>query len=226
MTNIKHWLVDYMYLVYGHFLTLFHRKTPKHFLNYVVENKAAVILIPGFFEKWTFLKKLADKISLEGHPLYIVSKLGYNLKDIPTSAKVIKELIDNNNIQNAIIVAHSKGGLIGKYYLINLNKDNLVKGMVSIATPYSGTSFAHYIPHSLVKDFRTDSKMIQELKANTEINKKIISISPVFDNHVWEGSRLEGAQNITVNEKGHHKIIYNKELQDIVIKSINKLAVN
>jgi hypothetical protein len=94
--------------------------------------------------------------------------------------------------------------------------------MISIATPYSGSSFVKFLPHKFFKELRTDSKIILDLQSHKEVNKKIISIAPIFDNHIWEGSHLEGAENIAVNEKGHHKIIYNKELEKIILTSLSQ----
>jgi len=224
MKRLGHWIIDYLYMTHGQTIGFLRRKTPKHYLGFVRENKSPVILIPGLLERWGFLKKLGDKISLEGHPVYIVPKLGYNLKDIPTSAKIVREMIEETNIQNAVIVAHSKGGLIGKYLLIHLNDDQAVKGVISIATPYSGSYLIKFLPHKSFRELRTDSKIIHELQSHKEVNKKIISIAPIFDNHIWEGSRLEGAENITVDEKGHHKIIYNKELEKIILTSLSQLT--
>ena len=91
--------------------------------------------------------------------------------------------------------------------------------MISIATPYSGSSLAKTIPFLPFRQLFPESPIIKDLKAHNEINNKIISISPIFDNHVWakEGSFLEGAKNITINKKGHHKILFDKELQDKVL---------
>ncbi len=222
MAHIGHWIVDYVYMLRGQSTAFLYRKPPGHYLGYVIKNKAPIILIPGILEKWGLLKNLGDKISLEGHPVYIIPKLGYNLKDIPTSAKIVREMIDEKDIKNAVIVTHSKGGLIGKYLLSFFNTDERVTKMISIATPYSGTSLSKYLPVKQVKDFRADSEIIKQLQSHKEVNKRIISISPVFDNHVWEGSLLEGAENITIDEKGHHKILYNRELVNIILKALNR----
>lgn len=220
MVHIGHWLIDYIYMAHGQVSTFFYRNPPKHYLEYVKENKNPIILIPGIFEKWAFLKPLADKISLEGHPVYIVPKLGYNLKDIPSSAKIVREMIEENDIKNAVIIAHSKGGLIGKYLLSFFNPDGRVKKMISIATPYSGTALARFLPSKHFKDFRKDSEIIRQLISRKETDGKIVSISPIFDNHVWEGSVLEGAENLTIDEKGHHKIIYNKKLAELILSKL------
>ncbi len=200
---------------------LIHKNPPEHYLGFVIDKKVPIILIPGISNKWGFLKHLGDKISTKGHPVYIVNELKFNVFDIPTSAKIVREIIDKNNLEKAIIVGHSKGGLIGKYFLVHENKDEKVKGLIAIATPFSGSKLANQIPGKAHKELAPQSKVIGELNSYKEVNSKIISIMPEFDNHVWheKGSFLSGAINIKVKTKGHHKIIFDKD----VIKKIVEL---
>lgn len=225
----------------------FHRNPPKHYLGYVVAGRVPVILIPGILGEWGIMKHLGDKISLTGHPVYIVPKLGHNLYSIPTSAQKLKAIvrrvipkpghhsfdvslnarhvrkfIEQQNIKGAVIVAHSKGGLIGKYFLEHHNYDHKVIGMIAIASPFSGSTMAKLIPHKAFKELKTDSRIIHDLLEHEEVNEKIISIFPEYDNYVRaeQGSFLKGAQNIMIPIHGHHTILFDKEAAKIVLKSI------
>lgn len=216
-----YWIVDYYYLILGKILMYIYKNPPKHYLDYIVKGKNPVILIPGNSNKWGFLKHLGDSISLKGHPVYVVSGLQFNFLDIPTSAKIVRNIIDENNLGKSVIVGHSKGGLIGKYLLIHQNKDKKIKKVIAIGAPFSGSRLAKTSLRKSFKELLPESKILQELNSNTQVNSKIISIMPAFDNHVWheKGSRLEGATNITVPTKGHHKIVFDKG----VIKKITEL---
>ena len=250
--KIGSWLTDYGHMVRGSLLMTVHRNPPKHYLEYTIEGKIPVILIPGILGKWGFMKFLGDKISLEGHPVYIIPNLSYNLFSIPASAQIlratvvhlfpslghimpkmhkgaesIKELMQSNNITAAVLVAHSKGGLIGKYYLTHHNQDHRVLGMVSIATPYSGSAMAKLIPLDPFAELKNDSELIKDLERHTEANHQIISILPEYDNHVWaeKGSYLEGAENVEVPIRGHHKVLFSKQVVEVILASINKLTL-
>jgi triacylglycerol lipase len=205
-----------------------HYNPPRHYKDFVKEGKVPVILIPGVLAKWTFLKSLGDKISLEGHPVYVISDLKYNLFSIPESAKILKKVIDdikkdNKEFQNACIVAHSKGGLIGKYFLIHFNDDKSISKMISLATPYSGSGMAKLLPLDPMKELQNDSLIIKDIKNNINVNHMITSIIPEYDNHVWaeEGSYLDGAKNIKVNIHGHHKIVFDKSVQEVVLNELS-----
>lgn len=224
--KIGAWMVDYGYMVRGALATIIHRKPPKHYLGHIVTGKASVILIPGITHRWGYMKHLGDKISLEGHPVYIVPDLGYNLSDISTSAKILHSLLIKENISGVVLVAHSKGGLIGKYLLVHHNADNRVLGMVAIATPFSGSAMAKLVPHESFRELLTDSEIIRNLEKHSAVNEHIISIIPEYDNHVWaeQGSYLDGAaDNIEVPVKRHHKVLFSEHVLQTILDSIEKL---
>lgn len=204
-----------------------HRTPPKHYLGYVKEGKVPVIILPGIFGRWAFLKPLGDHISLLGHPVYIVPKLDNNIFEIPLSAKMVREVIDEANLDKVVIVAHSKGGLIGKYLLVHNNKDNVAKGLVAIASPFSGSAMAELVPHKSAKEMDINTKIINYLESHKEANKKIISIIPEFDNTIWheKGSFLEGAMdNIFVACRGHNKVVNDKLVWKEIVKSLDRLS--
>ncbi len=219
MRKIFYWIIDYYYLLLGKLLMYFYKAPPKQYLGYVVKGKNPVILIPGNSNKWGFLKKLGDTVSDLGHAVYIPHKLGSNLFDIPTSAKIVREIIDNNNLKKVILIGHSKGGLVGKYILIHKNQDNKVNRLIAIGAPFSGSDIVTHLPFRSFQELSPKSKIIQEMNSNFKVNSKIVSIMPEFDNHVWsdKGSYLEGALNIKLPIKGHHKIVFDK-------MSISKIA--
>ncbi len=249
--KIGAWLVDYGYMLRGTLATVIHHTPPKHYLGHIVEGKAPVILIPGILGRWSFMKHLGDRISLQGHPVYIVPGLGLNIYSVPTAAKTlralvvhivpalghippkvgrgaqaVRELIEKENISGAILVAHSKGGLIGKYLLAHHNADNRVLGMVAIATPFSGSAMAKLVPHDSFRELRTDSEIIRDLEKHHAVNDRIISVIPEYDNHVWaeRGSFLDGAAaNIEVPVSGHHKVVFSHAVLQAVLDSIEKL---
>lgn len=225
MRNISYWIIDYLYLIWGKLLMYIYKNPPKQYLSYTVKGKNPVIIIPGNSNKWGFLKKLADTISDLGHPVYIPHKLGSNLFDIPTSAKIIRRVIDENNLKNVILLGHSKGGVVGKYILIHENQDTKIKRLIAIGAPFSGTNIVTHLPFRSFRELSPKSKIIQEMNSNSKVNSKIVSIMPEFDNHVWsdKGSYLQGALNIKLPIRGHHKIVFDKASIDKAIEQVGKI---
>lgn len=246
------WLKEFVQIFGGMVIVNIHREPPEHYLSYTVAGKVPVILIPGILGKWAHLKNLGDKISLRGHPVYIVPELGYNLYSIPSSAKmlralimrivprfghispkivkgaeIVRGLIEKEGLMRAIIIAHSKGGLIGKYLLAHYNKDHRVLGMIAIATPFSGSKAAKLIPHDSFKELKSDGAIILDLEQQKGVNKQIVSIFPEYDTHIWakQGSYLEGArENIEVRVGGHDTLPANAQIQDAVLKAVDAMT--
>ncbi|PIR44305.1 hypothetical protein COV23_00440 [Candidatus Wolfebacteria bacterium CG10_big_fil_rev_8_21_14_0_10_31_9] len=169
---------NYVHMAYGGALMAIYRNLPKHYLGHVIAEKTPIILIPEILKRWSFMKHLGDRISLTGHLVYIVPKLKYNIYNIPTVAQKVRELLiyiipklkpiaqnitinaapinnlikkHKKNIKVAILVAHNKGGLIGKYLLIHHNKNQRINGLVAIATPFSGSSMVMLTLITLLK---------------------------------------------------------------------------
>lgn len=224
--KLSYWLHDYVYMTRGALSGVLYRKPPEHYSGYVVDGKVPVIVIPGVLGRWGYIKHLADKISLLGHPVYVVPQLGYNLFSIPQSAQYVSDVLEQENLKNVVIVAHSKGGLIGKYVLMHHNSTHRVVKMVSIATPYSGSAMASLVPIDPIKELHNDSVIIKDMQMNTEVNTLIISIAPAYDNHVWaeKGSYLEGAENHTVDVHGHHKVMYDRGATMMIVEELERVS--
>ena len=225
--KVMSWIVDYGYMVRGALTGLVYFHPPQHYLGHRTEGKFPVVIIPGIFGRWSFMKPIGDSISLLGHPVYIVPKLGYNLFSIPLSAEIVEKVISTishkEGEKGIILVAHSKGGLIGKYFLAHHNQNKKVIGMVSIATPYSGSSMAKLFPSiTPFKELDIESNVLRDLERHSIVNQNIISLFPEYDNHVWakQGSFLEGAINRAVPVHGHHRVVFDTQMKEEVLQGL------
>ncbi len=202
-------------------------KPPEHYLGFLEEGRVPIVLIQGYGGSWQHISHLGDSISLEGYPVHIVEKLSNNLRDVPSSAKIVKEHLEKEGVRGAVIVAHSKGGLIGKYLLAHLNKDNRVKGMVAIAAPFNGTAVVKLFRGADREELDVDSELIIDLQRHIEVNDRIISIFPRQDDTIWheKGSYLEGAlDNIMLNNRGHSRPLFSHEGKKAVLEAIERLS--
>ncbi len=220
INKIHGWAKDYLQAAHAHVHAVLVKKPPKHFLGHIVHGKKPIILIPGYLEKWNFLRTIANPLSHAGHPIYVVKNLGYNSKEIHFSSKLVFELINEFNLKDVVIISHSKGGLIGKYMLSFNNDDGVIEKLIAVATPWAGSNIVKLVPHKSAKELHPKSEIIEKLKQQDKINHKIVSIYGVYDNHVWptKSCHLDGAKNIEVNTHGHHTILFDKEVVKIIEK--------
>ena len=227
MRNIYVWIIDAIFTLRGFIDMYIFQNPPKKYLEFDEDKNTPVILLQGYMDRWGFIKNLADSISNAGYPVYVIPKLENNLKDISKSAALVNNMINKNNLNNLVLIGHSKGGLIGKYLLINYNENKKIKGLITISTPHIGSRMANYFRFLKSNQFEPDNEVIKDLWNHHEVNKKIITIYPKIDNVVWTGRKkyLEGAkENIIVDSSGHHRILFDKRVQEKVISSIDKFV--
>lgn len=174
-----------------------------------------VLLIPGVLEEWTVMRPVADRLNETGHPVHVLPELERNTIDVIVGAAMATAYLAAQDLRDVVIVAHSKGGLIGKQVLLG-DAAQRVRGMVAIATPFSGSVLARLVPSRPVRAMHPDDATIVALRDRTEVNHLITSICPSFDPHIPTGSHLVGATNIPVAAMGHFRVLSDPEVLDAV----------
>lgn len=164
-----------------------------------------VMLLPGVYETWHFLRALGDALSANGHPVHTVPALGFNRAPVPLSAERVAAELAALDLRGVALVAHSKGGLIGKQVLTGLDPDGRVDRLIAVATPFGGSAMARWTPWRTMRAFLPGDSVIRELAGAS--NARITSIYPRFDPNIPEGSRLEGATNIEIPVVGHFRVL-------------------
>jgi len=198
------WWLDYVYVGWWQL---------RHFLGgrdasrYRSGSLAPVLLIPGVYETWQFLRPIADRLHTLGHPVHVLTELRYNLLSVPESAALAQAYVEAKDLRGVVIVAHSKGGLIGKHMMLFDDTAARIDRMTAIATPFGGSVYARYFPIRAIRAFRPAEPTLALLAANAEANARVTSIFGVFDPHIPAGSGLEGATNVQLPVYGHFRIL-------------------
>jgi triacylglycerol lipase len=221
------WLLDYSYVIYWQLYGFVRRAKSDIYLHqskYGQLDKTPIILIPGIYENWRFMKPVADMLYQNGHPIHIVDGLGYNVGEVEAMALIIDTYIQSNGINECILVAHSKGGLIGKYMLAQYNSHEKIKGLIALNTPFSGSRYANILPIKSLRIFKPESPLLSLLTSNALINRNIVSIFGKFDPHIPGGSLLDGAKNIQLPTRGHFRIMHDTRVHNAIIHSLDYLT--
>ncbi|WP_225873754.1 esterase/lipase family protein [Zafaria cholistanensis] len=196
----------------------------RHFLEGTGPGTAPVVLLPGIYETWQFLHPVAERLHAAGHPVHVVKGLGYNHGTVPDMAHVVSRYLEENDLRGVLLVAHSKGGLIGKYVMSASDQAWRVERMTAINTPFSGSVYARFAPLRSLRDFSPRNAGLLKLARNLEINHRIVSVYSAFDPHIPGGSFLEGAVNIKLDTMGHFRPIGDSRLLAVVEEQVAGLS--
>lgn len=216
------WTLDYAYVLRKQLIGAINRAKPDRYRN-PQTGRVSVILIPGIYERWQFMEPVADLLHRHDYDVHVIEGLGYNRRGIEEMSKIITAYIETSETEEFVLVAHSKGGLIGKYLLVNDNADNKVKGLIALNTPFSGSKYAYLF--LLVKSLRIfipNSSTLKLLSKNQLVNQAIVSIYGKFDPHIPGGSKLEGAKNIQLETHGHFRIMNDRTVHQAILKELRR----
>lgn len=160
-----------------------------------------------------------------------------NTAGIVGLAKLVDEKIEALNrrygVKEIDIVAHSKGGLIARYYIKRLNGAKRVRHLVTLATPHRGTwasmgaiPLFGWIARS-VWQMTPLSPFIRSLqKGAWPSNVSLVSISSTAD-WVAPPSRCslellpgEHTHNVQVDRVSHAAMLYSKQVFDHIVAAL------
>lgn len=213
--NARSWLLDYAYVGYWQVRGLLFRVDPSSYLD-PYATAAPVLLLPGVYEQWQFMRPVADLLHGLGHPVHVVSGLRWNTAPLAESAAVVAAYLEEKDLRGVLVVAHSKGGLIGKYAMLHEDPRGRIARMITVATPFAGSVYARFFLVRAVRSLAPGDRTLRSLAKQLEVNARITSIWGAFDPHIPGGSRLEGATNVPLRTSGHFRIIGQQELLDAV----------
>ena len=212
------WLQDYLYAAGWQVRGMLSRVQPGSFHQ---GHRRPVLFIPGVYENWQFMMPLIQSIHDAGHPVHVVTVLQRNKLKVPAAARLVAQHIEEAGLRDAAIVAHSKGGLIGKYAMLMLDPEQRIDRMVTVCTPFSGSRYARYMLLPSLRIFSPRHPLTLELAREEAINSRITSIYGPFDPHIPEGSVLPGATNIELPTAGHFRILGDPETARIIVEQLN-----
>ncbi|GAA2466404.1 alpha/beta fold hydrolase [Agromyces soli] len=231
------WAADYLYAGWRHLAAPFDRRDARHWQR-GDDSLPEVVLLPGIYEHWTFLRPLAERLHRAGHRVRVVHGLGANRRPISATAALLGRALSRRSAPPAgrVIVGHSKGGLVGKQLLVDeLQRADAtgsapgaelgLLGVVAICTPFGGSSRARFFfaDRSLLALLPGDAT-IHALGEAREVDARIVSVFGRWDPHIPDGSELPGARNIEVPVAGHFRVLGAPETARAVLDGIAGLA--
>lgn len=185
---------------------------------------APVVLLPGIYETWPVMGALARRLHDAGHPVHTVPALGRNGRPLDASARLVVDRLRELDLHEVVLVAHSKGGLIGKLVLADPDAAPRVAGLVAVGAPFSGSAYARWFPARAVRALSPADPHVLALARDVATHGRIWSVATRFDPHVPGGSRLPGAVNVEVPVDGHFRSLADPRVHAAVLDAVTALA--
>ena len=203
------WALDYAYAGWRQLAVLGARRIPSAWRTGNAD-KPEIVLLPGVYEHWSFLRPLGDALNAAGHRVTIVHGLRLNRRPIVETSDRLARALARVRVRPAgrILVAHSKGGLVGKHLLLRDEAEALrLRGLVAICTPFAGARRARLFTDPSIRALLPGDETIVMLGNAASVNSRIVSVFGTFDAHVPDGSALDGATNVRVPVAGHFRVL-------------------
>lgn len=111
-----------------------------------------VLLLHGFWGTRRTLRVLETRLRHDGYCVFSINLGGlfdvFNTRGIDESAEKVREKVERlyaryPTLGPLSIVGHSKGGLIGRYYVKRLGGDRRVRTLITLGTAHHGTPMAY-----------------------------------------------------------------------------------
>ncbi len=186
---------------------------------------APVLLLPGVYESPRFLDPFAALAVAHGRPPHVVTGLGRNVQRVTDTAALAAGHLERHGLRDVLIIAHSKGGLVGKQLMAWQHTGWRVRGMIAIATPFSGSALATRAPVRALRDFSPADATLVELAADRVSDHGIVSVFPAFDPQIPQGSTLAGARaNVRIPVSGHFRVLGHPELWRLLRRAVQASA--
>lgn len=201
----------------------YHFVISKKTLEYVssADKKQPILLVHGYMMRGWTLIYIKKRLQIDGwENVYTWSYIPH-FKNIPYYAEQLKnkadEIIKETDQRKIVLIGHSMGGLLARYYIEHLKGKSYVERLITLGTPHHGTQLWSFILSPCGKEMRPESDFLRKLKAIPD-DIKTLSIYSSFDELVlpYQSSKLKG-KNILNKEfegLGHMRLIFSHKVYE------------
>jgi triacylglycerol esterase/lipase EstA (alpha/beta hydrolase family) len=196
-----------------------------------------VLLLHGFLGTRRVLDVFERRLRRDGYCVWSIHLGGlfdaYNTRGIEECAEKVREKVERLYSRYQLgplsIIGHSKGGLIGRYYVKRLGGDRRVRNLITLGTPHNGTPTAYIgcatvgLVAKSVWQMTPMSPFIRRLKIGAfPRNVRFVSIYSKLDRAspfpccILEDNQAGNLFNIEVPGVTHREFVYRRAVYELV----------
>lgn len=196
-----------------------------------------VLLLPGFMATRRGLVVLERRLRRDGYCVFSLNLGGllgtFNTRSIEETALLVREKVERlyrrHELGPLAIIGHSKGGLIGRYYIKRLGGHERTCALITMGTPHHGTPTA-YLGAALTGLFAPSiwqlmpmSSFIRKLKRGrfpdhvqfASLYSKADGVVP-FPVGMIEDEGRDNLVNIEIDSIQHPEFLTKKKVYDVI----------
>ncbi|HVE86232.1 MAG TPA: alpha/beta fold hydrolase [Myxococcales bacterium] len=202
-----------------------------------------VLMLYGLLSTRRTFEVLERRLRRDGYCVFSI-KLGglletFNSRGIDESAERVRQKVERlyaryPEMGPLTIVGHSKGGLIGRYYVKRLGGDLRVKAVITLGTPHGGTPTA-YLGCAMVGLFAKSvwqmtprSPFIRHLRVGAfprhvrlvSIYSRADRVSP-FPSCRLEDDGVGNTFNVEIPELTHREYLYKRAAYEVIRRELD-----
>ena len=188
-----------------------------------------VVLVHGMFQSGNHFRSMKRRLNAAGHLV-----LTPNLKPAdarhgiePLAEQLASCIKDTWNDEAHVLIAHSMGGLICRYYMQQLDGAARCRGLATLATPHHGTAMAHLYPGLGARQMKPNSDFLRKLRESEHCIAPLplLSFRTPLDLMILPSTSSHWlcAQNHRLWILTHAQLPYDQHIQSMLIDWIETL---
>jgi len=200
-----------------------------------------VLLLHGLFSTRRSLDVLERRLRRDGYCVFSLNFGGIaqslDGRGIEQLAEFVRRKVDrlyerNPGLAPLTIIGHSKGGLVGCYYVKKLGGCSRTRAILTLGTPHRGTAAAYValplgrIARSILQ-MRPSSRFLRELNEGPwPSGVRLVSLYSMqdrvvrFPSPLIETRDLACLRNVAVEARGHREFLYRKRVYDVLLTEL------
>ncbi len=200
-----------------------------------------VLLLYGFLATRRTFEILEHRLRRDGYCVWSINLGGlfslYNSRGIDECAELVREKVERlyarYDLGPLSIIGHSKGGLIGRYYIKRLGGERRVRNLITLGTPHNGTPRAYLgcatigLLAKSVWQMTPMSPFVRRLKIGAfprqvrfvSVYSKEDQASP-FPSCILEDQGDENLVNIEVSGVTHREFVVKRSVYEVIRREL------
>ncbi len=189
-----------------------------------------IILIPGYSANRGYFFPYAYFLNKAGFKVYTMPPVPFYCNIYYQSeilGRKVDQILEETGASKVILVGHSMGGLIARYYVQRFGGDSKTAKIITISTPHRGTKISVFGFGYSAKEMVPNSKFLKDI--NSDVSKyfkkvPLVSLGTTEDNLVvpYGNSFAKIGKKYKLNFLGHNAMMFSMKVFYILLEEAEK----